>query len=67
VHWFSFYGLRDYLRALGLRCFDRFDMIDETRVGSGTRLVLRGIRSVPPLRWLGQVATPYTVVFAIKG
>jgi 2-polyprenyl-6-hydroxyphenyl methylase/3-demethylubiquinone-9 3-methyltransferase len=66
VHWFSFYGLRDYLRGLGLECYDRFDMIDESRSGTGGRVVVRAIREIPPLRWLGQVATPYTVVFAVK-
>ncbi len=67
VHWFSFYGLRDYLRRLGFECFDRFDMIDEAHAGAGARLVLRAIRTVPPPRWLGHVATPYTVVFAVQG
>jgi ubiquinone/menaquinone biosynthesis C-methylase UbiE len=66
VHWFSFYGLRDYLRGLGLECFDRFDMVDGRRGGTAARIVLHAILSVPPLRWLGHVATPYTVVFAIK-
>jgi 2-polyprenyl-6-hydroxyphenyl methylase/3-demethylubiquinone-9 3-methyltransferase len=66
IHWFSFYGLRDHLRRLGFECFDRFDMVDERRGGVGPRFVLRAIRALPPLRWLGQVATPYTVVFATK-
>ncbi len=67
VHWFSFYGLRDDLRRLGFECRDRFDMVDENRAGAVGRIALRAIRTLAPLRWLGQVATPYSVVFAIKG
>jgi 2-polyprenyl-6-hydroxyphenyl methylase/3-demethylubiquinone-9 3-methyltransferase len=67
VHWFSFYGLRDYLGRLGFECRDRFDMVDETRAGAPGRIALRAIRTLAPLRWLGHVATPYSVVFAIKG
>jgi len=67
VHWFSFYALRDYLGRLGFDCRDRFDMVDETRAGAPGRIALRVIRTLAPLRWLGHVATPYSVVFAIKG
>jgi 2-polyprenyl-6-hydroxyphenyl methylase/3-demethylubiquinone-9 3-methyltransferase len=67
VHWFSYYGLRDYLARLGFECRDRFDMVDETRSGTAGRIALRAIRALPPLRWLGHVATPYSVVFAVKG
>jgi len=66
VHWFSFYGLRDHLARLGFECLDRFDMVDATRSGAGARFVLGALRRVPPLRWLGHAATPYTVVFAVK-
>jgi 2-polyprenyl-6-hydroxyphenyl methylase/3-demethylubiquinone-9 3-methyltransferase len=66
VHWFSFYGLRDHLARLGFDCLDRFDMVDAIRSRAAVRLVLLAVRLVPPLRWLGHVATPYTVVFAIK-
>lgn len=66
VHWFSFYGLRDYLARLGFECLDRFDLIDDTSTGAGARLALRTFRRFAPLRWLGHVATPYTMVFAIK-
>jgi 2-polyprenyl-6-hydroxyphenyl methylase/3-demethylubiquinone-9 3-methyltransferase len=66
VHWFSFYGLRDYLAPFGFECLDRFDMVDATGAGAGARLALRAIRALASLRWLGHVATPYSVVFAIK-
>lgn len=66
VHWFSFYGLRDYLAPLGFDCLDRFDMIDASGRGAPARLALAAVRAVGPLRWLGHVLTPYTVVFAVK-
>jgi len=67
VHWFSFYGLRAWLADLNMRAYDRFDMIDLGLLGPLQRGIVRGIRQVPPLRWLGHVGTPNTVVFAVKG
>jgi len=66
VHWFSFYGLRGHLARLGFECLDRFDMVDEIGVGRAARFALHATRALAPLRWLGHVATPYTVVFGIK-
>ncbi|HAT32718.1 MAG TPA: hypothetical protein DCW29_18305 [Janthinobacterium sp.] len=66
VNWFSFYGLRDHLAARGLRCMDRFDMIDVSGRGAPARMLLGLIRKVPPLRFLGHVATAYTVLLGVK-
>lgn len=66
VNWFTFYGLRRHLAGYGLRSMDRFDMIDLTRHGRLAGALVRLVRGVPPLRWLGHVATSYTVLLAIK-
>jgi 2-polyprenyl-6-hydroxyphenyl methylase/3-demethylubiquinone-9 3-methyltransferase len=66
VHWFSFYGLRDYLRPLGFRSLDRFDLIDESGKGNLARAVVRLLRGVSLLRFLGHVVTPSTYLVAIK-
>ena len=66
VHWFSYYGLRDYLRPLGFRCLDRFDLIDVRDKGRAAALVVRLARGVPLLRLLGHVATPGTWLIAVK-
>jgi len=66
VNWFTFYSLS---RAMARRSFDahdRFDLMDLRERGTIARAVVRLIRAVPPLRWLGHVATPYTVVVAIR-
>jgi ubiquinone/menaquinone biosynthesis C-methylase UbiE len=66
VHWFTPYQLRDHLRARGFETFDRFDAIDASGKGAAQRAVLRIVRAAPPLRWLGHVATPYTMLIANK-
>ena len=66
VNWFSFYGLRDYLAPRGYRCLDRFDLVNVENKGSVPRGLLTTVRAVPPLRWLGHVATSYTVVVGRK-
>ena len=66
VHWFSFYQLRDFLAPLGLRCLDRFDLIDTTGRSLPARAVVRLLRAVPLLRFLGHVATPSTYLVAGK-
>lgn len=66
VNWFTYYGLRDHLAQLGFSCMDRFDMIDVSRQGRlGSRLIGL-IRKVPALRFLGHVATSYTVLLGVK-
>lgn len=66
VNWFTFYSLRDTLARRGLAARDRFDMIDTQNGGLLKRLAVQAIRTLPPLRWLAHVATPYTVLVAIK-
>jgi 2-polyprenyl-6-hydroxyphenyl methylase/3-demethylubiquinone-9 3-methyltransferase len=66
VNWFSFYGLRDYLRPLGFGCLDRFDLIDAAGKGTLARAVIRVLREASLLRFLGHVATPSTYLVAVK-
>lgn len=66
VNWFSFYSLRAEMSRRGLRSLDRFDVMDMSNKGLLARGLVGSIRSLPPLRLLGHVATPYTRVFAIK-
>jgi len=66
VHWFTFYGFRKLLRPAGFRCLDRFDIMDLSNKGAAARLLVHATRALPPLRWLGQVCTPGTVMLAIK-
>jgi len=66
VNWFTFYGLRRYLAARGFRSVDRFGMMDVTGKSAAAKAVVSAIRSLPPLRFLGQMATPGTRILAIK-
>jgi 2-polyprenyl-6-hydroxyphenyl methylase/3-demethylubiquinone-9 3-methyltransferase len=66
VHWFSFYGLRDFLAPLGFRCLDRFDLIDTAGKDRQAQFILKALRRSPLLRFLGHVATPSTYLVAIK-
>lgn len=66
VNWFTYYGLRRHLAKQGLRCLDRFDMMDLARHGKLAGGLVRLMRKLPPLRWLGHVATPYTVLLGLK-
>jgi 2-polyprenyl-6-hydroxyphenyl methylase/3-demethylubiquinone-9 3-methyltransferase len=66
VHWFTFYQLAKHLARYGMRCMDRFDMIDTVKLSAGPHIVVRLARRLPPLRWLGHVLTPSTIIFAVK-
>lgn len=66
VHWFSFYGLQDFLEPLGFRSLDRFDLVDVTGKGRLAGVVIGLLRQVPMLRFLGHVATPSTYLVAVK-
>ena len=66
VHWFSFYGLRNFLAPLGFRCLDRFDLIDTAGKGRLAQFIVRLLRGSPLLRFLGHMATPSTYLVAVK-
>ena len=66
VNWFSFYSLAEYLSKRGLRCLDRFDMVDQENLGALGKLLVRLVRTLPPLRFGGQVLTRGSIVFAIN-
>jgi 2-polyprenyl-6-hydroxyphenyl methylase/3-demethylubiquinone-9 3-methyltransferase len=66
VHWFSFYALRDYLKPLGFRCLDRFDLIDPAGKGRLAGIIIGSLRRVSLLRFLGHVVTPSTYLVAVK-
>ena len=64
VNWFSFYQLRDYFAAHGFVSSDRFDFIRLDNKSPRARALVKLLRAVPPLRLLGHVMTPDTVVVA---
>ncbi len=64
VHWFSFYRLRRFLAARGFESFDRFDIMRTEGKSAPARALVGLIRKLPPLRLLGHVLTPYTIVVA---
>jgi 2-polyprenyl-6-hydroxyphenyl methylase/3-demethylubiquinone-9 3-methyltransferase len=66
LHWFSYYELRDFLRPLGFRTMDRFDIALTNEQPAWRRFVLQLIRHVPPLRFLGHMASAGLIVIAIK-
>lgn len=66
VHWFSPYGLSRFLAARGMASLDRFDLIDVASKGMLARLVVGLTRAVPPIRFLGHMATPSTSLVGIK-
>lgn len=67
VNWFSFYSLRRALAGRGFQCWDRFQVMSAEGRGALAATAIKIVRSQPPLRWLGQFATPYAMVVAIKG
>jgi 2-polyprenyl-3-methyl-5-hydroxy-6-metoxy-1,4-benzoquinol methylase len=64
VNWFTYYGLARYLRRRGMSCLDRFDTIDTASPVKETIVLI--IRRSRLLRFIGQVCTPGTIVFAVK-
>ena len=66
VHWFSFGGLRRFLRPLGMDCHDRFDVIDARHRPAPMRWALTIVKNTPALHWVGQMLTQGTTVWAFK-
>lgn len=66
VNWFTFFQLSDYLRAKGFESWDRFDITEMEGKSAIQRIVLTALRRVAPLRFLGHILTPYTLLIARK-
>lgn len=66
VHWFTVYGLSRFLGRLDIECFDRFDLIETAGRPALQRAIVWAVRHVPPLRFLGHVATAGSTVMGIK-
>jgi len=66
VHWFTYFGLRNYLAPLGMRCMDRFDVMETQGKRRLLQMMRTAICNVPPLRYLAHVVTPYTLLIARK-
>ncbi len=66
VNWFTFFQLRDYLRAKGFESWDRFDMTQMEGKSPMQRVALNALRNIAPLRFLGHILTPYTLLIARK-
>ena len=66
VNWFTFFQLRDYLRARGFDSSDRFDIAQMIGKGTAKKMVLSIILSIPMLRLLGHMLTPGTSLVARK-
>lgn len=66
VHWFTPYSLKAELGKDGFTCLDRFDLVDVSKKGAISQLVIRSVRAVPLLRLLGFICTSGTLVLGIK-
>ena len=66
VHWFSYYGLARFLNRQGMRCFDRFAMMERSDSSTLRQIAVGLLQSFPTLRLLGQICSTGTIVFAVK-
>jgi len=66
VHWFSFYRLRRYLARYDLECHDRFQMLDPNSGSTARQFITGLLRQSAFFRFVGQICSTGTVVFAVK-
>lgn len=66
VHWFTFFQLQDYLRDRSFESWDRFNIAQPEGKSAMHRAALTLLRNIAPLRFLGHVLTPYTLLVARK-
>jgi ubiquinone/menaquinone biosynthesis C-methylase UbiE len=64
VNWFSFYQLRRWFQARDFHASDRFDVMRLDNKPAWAGALVKTLRALPPLRLLGHMATPDTVVVA---
>lgn len=66
VNWFSYYALARLLSRRGFNCYGRFDLLDSSGRTLKVRVLAGLLRSSSVAQLVGQLLTPYTVVFAVK-
>lgn len=66
VHWFSYYGLKRFLKPLGMHCQDRFDVLDTRGRSRPVRLLVGLVKALPPLHLVGHLLTQGSTVWAFK-
>lgn len=66
VHWFTPYSLKAELGKKGYSCFDRFDLVDTSKKSALAGLVVKAVRGVALLRWMGFLFTEGTMLLAAK-
>ncbi len=66
VNWFTPQQLAVALQRRGFTAYDRFDIINADGRPYWQRAMLRLVRAIGPLRWLGHVATPYVLLIAVR-
>jgi 2-polyprenyl-6-hydroxyphenyl methylase/3-demethylubiquinone-9 3-methyltransferase len=66
VHWFTYARLARFLTALGMRCHDRFDVLEPSLQSGWRRTAAALLRGVPALRLPAQFFVGTSVVFAVK-
>lgn len=66
VNWFTYSGLARHLAVRGFETLDRFDLVETEGLSALKRFAIGSLRAVGPLRTIGHVLTPYTVVVAQK-
>src|SRR5260370_20648382 len=58
VHWFSYYRLSRFLASRGMKCFDRFAMLDAHEGSILRQIIVRLLKRSALLRFFGRVSTP---------
>jgi len=66
VNWFTYYGLRNWLSERGFSSLDRFDVLSRKPLSPAARTILGAVRAAPPLRFLAQMMTGGSIVWAFK-
>jgi 2-polyprenyl-3-methyl-5-hydroxy-6-metoxy-1,4-benzoquinol methylase len=66
VNWFSYYGLRDFLKTMGLASFDRFDLIGILSQGTWKGRLATAVARQPSLKFLAQFVVPSCLIFAVR-
>jgi ubiquinone/menaquinone biosynthesis C-methylase UbiE len=66
VNWFDYFALRRAPELHGFSCLDRFDAVALADKTGAARLALNLVKSSGIVRWFAHLATPYTMIFAIR-